>query len=471
MNRRSLGTKLLLLASFVSVVFILPAASLDTAIRIVRLSFISGDVQLDRRQGQGYERAIMNMPIVQGSRLWTRGPDALAEVEFEDGSALRLTPDSTVEFQQLSLRDSGEKVTEVELQSGTAYFDVRDQMGDFRVTSGGQQISVSHPARFRVFADQGQFKLAVYKGSLDVRSGENQVAVHNGETFTLNLSDPRQYNLSKNIAEGSYDDWNQQRESYTQSYGAASTYSTDSYNYGLSPAYSYGLADLSYYGNYFYAPGWGWMWQPYYAGTGWNPFMDGAWVWYPQFGYSWVSAYPWGWMPYHYGSWNFVPGYGWAWVPGSSWTLWKPLTPVGHAPPNWGPLRPPGAPPQPGTSGIVTVGRPWGPVNPPAASGAFAGRALLPGNGYQPATNRPVWGPPILNGGATANNGAIRFAPSTAAPSPTPAIRPVGPHPAPISRPAAPPARSQVGAASGASHSSSGGHAGGGWGGHGGGHR
>src|ERR1700739_1766678 len=109
MNRRSLGKTLLLLAILLSIVWVLPAAALDTNIPIVRLSYISGDVQLDRREGQGYERAIMNMPIVQGSRLWTRGEDALAEVEFEDGSTVRLTPDTAVEFQELSLRDSGEK--------------------------------------------------------------------------------------------------------------------------------------------------------------------------------------------------------------------------------------------------------------------------------------------------------------------------------------------------------------------------
>ena len=392
MNRRKVGNTLLLLVTVVCLVWVVPAAALDTNVRIVRLSYVSGDVQVNRPQGQEYERAIMNMPIIQGSRLWTRGEDALAEVEFEDGSAMRLTPGTAVEFSELSLRESGEKVSIMDIESGTAYFDVRSHMGDFRINFGGQQIAVTHPARFRVFGANGQFKVAVYKGELGVRSGDKRIEVRNGETFTLDVSGPSQYNLSKSIAEGSYDDWNQERERYTQSYTSASTYSADSYYGGFSSAYSYGLADLAYYGNYFYAPGWGWVWRPYYTGVAWNPFMDGAWMWYPQFGYMWVSPYPWGWMPYRYGAWNFVPGYGWCWMPGTTWNTWLPVTVVNHPPLNWVPVRPPVKPPQPG-AGIVAVGRTVGPVYPPGWTStgmSTAGTGLLPSRDHLPPLSNRV---------------------------------------------------------------------------------
>ncbi|HYN14630.1 MAG TPA: FecR family protein [Terriglobales bacterium] len=479
MNRRKLGKTLLLLATLLCLVWVVPAAALDTNVRIVRLSYASGDVQLDRRQGQGYERAIMNMPIIQGSRLWARGEDALAEVEFEDGSAMRLTPGTAVDFPELSLRESGEKVSSVDIESGTAYFDIRNRMGDFRVTFGGQQITVAHPARFRVFGDNGQFKVAVYKGDLGVRSGDNRIEVRSGETFALDVSDPGGYNLSKSIAEGSYDGWNQERERYTQSYTSASTYSADSYYNGFSPAYSYGLADLAYYGNYFNAPGWGWVWRPYYTGAAWNPFMDGSWMWYPQFGYMWVSPYPWGWMPYRYGAWNFVPGYGWCWMPGTTWNTWAPVTAVNRPPLNWVPVRPPAGPPRPGTPGIVAVGRTVGPVYPPGATHtAIPGTSLLP-------LNKGV----ITNSTIASPTAAVATPAAAANPAAKPAPPPARvhrdsdtarPRPAPSSRPSAPAAapRSQASPSSGGSHSwggehagasSAGGYAGGGS--HGGGHR
>jgi uncharacterized membrane protein YgcG len=463
MNCARAGKMLLLLASLLCLVSAFPAAALDSNVRIVRLSYTSGDVQLDRGEGQGHERAILNMPIVQGSRLWTRGDDALAEVEFEDGSTLRLTPGSTVEFQELSLRGSGEKVTSVDLRNGTAYLDVRNHMGDFRVTTGGQQISVAHPARFRVLSDQGQFKVADYKGNVDVRSGDHQIAIRSGETLTLDLSDPSHYNLAKNIAEGSYDDWNRERENYTQSYNSASTYSADSYYSGFSPAYSYGLADLAYYGNYFYAPGWGWMWRPYYAGAAWNPFMDGSWAWYPQFGYLWISPYPWGWMPYRYGAWNFVPGYGWCWMPATAWNNWLPVTAVNHPPLGWVPVRPPAVAPKPGTPSLVTVGRTSGIVYPPGAARPLPGSSLLSTGGTK-GSAIPSTAPPAIASSTTTAPGKPATAPAP------PAVRPHHdsgtPHspPAPSSHPSAPAAapRSQMSPATEGSHSWGGGeHAGG----------
>ena len=48
-----------------------PVTFADSHARIVRLSDIEGSVQIDRNTGQGFEKAIMNMPITQGMRLET----------------------------------------------------------------------------------------------------------------------------------------------------------------------------------------------------------------------------------------------------------------------------------------------------------------------------------------------------------------------------------------------------------------
>jgi len=114
---------------------------------------------------------------------------------------------------------------------------------------------------------------------------------------------------------------------------------------------------LNYYGSYSNVPGYGMMWQPYFAGVGWDPFVDGAWSWYPGFGYSFVSAYPWGWTPYHYGNWSFVPGFGWMWQPGG-WNSWG--TVPRYTPTTLARFRAP-VPPTAGTVRTVTVGN-GGPV-------------------------------------------------------------------------------------------------------------
>src|SRR5579863_2764013 len=74
-------------------------------VRIVRLSEVKGEVQVDRDTGRGFESAMANLPIVEKSRLQTG--TGFAEVEFEDNSTLRLAPDSLVEFSQLDRLQGG----------------------------------------------------------------------------------------------------------------------------------------------------------------------------------------------------------------------------------------------------------------------------------------------------------------------------------------------------------------------------
>src|SRR5882724_3230615 len=101
----------------------------DSQVRIVRLSSLDGDVQIDRNTGQGFEKAFLNLPITQGAKVQT-GSEGRAEVEFEDGSVVRLAPKTVVEFSQLALRDSGGKASNLKVQAGTVYVDFRGGKDD-----------------------------------------------------------------------------------------------------------------------------------------------------------------------------------------------------------------------------------------------------------------------------------------------------------------------------------------------------
>ncbi len=297
---------LLLLAVFVCGLFTISALA-DSQVRIVRLSDLDGDVQIDH--GTGYEKALRNLPITQGVKLWTKA-GGLAEVEFEDGSTVRLTPNTIVEFPQLLLHDSGIKVSAVAVNQGTTYFNIgKQKKDDFTVEFGDQHVNVKDAAAFRLERNDARAKISVTKGELEVQGPSGNTRVAKNQTLNVNLGEEQTYELAKGVAPDQYDKWNKQEGQFQRQYNYTNA-ATGSW------PYSYGLADLNYYGNYFYAPGWGLLWQPYYMGAGWDPFMNGAWSWCPGVGYTFVSGYPWGGMPYRYGNWAFVPGWGWAWQPG-----------------------------------------------------------------------------------------------------------------------------------------------------------
>lgn len=320
MFMRRVGHALLLGAL---IVLSLPAWA-DSSVRIVRLSYVDGHVQVNRGAGDGLERAILNLPVTSGMQLAT-GDDGSAEVEFEDGSTLRLVPNSTVDFTQLSLRDDGRRLSTIALRNGTAYLEASNKKDDFTITLDGQQITIARPARVRIARSDAGAKVAVFKGDVDVRGAGDPVRVKKDETFTLDLNDPSRYLLAKGVEPDSYDTWSQERDQYRETYAANHH---DSYN----SSYNYGWSDMNYFGNFSQFGSYGTLWRPYGVGSGWDPFADGAWVWYPGAGYMWVSAYPWGWMPYRYGQWIYVPGYGWCWRPTRYWNTWSAVPVIYGAP-------------------------------------------------------------------------------------------------------------------------------------------
>ncbi|HEX8924615.1 MAG TPA: hypothetical protein VF786_02425, partial [Terriglobales bacterium] len=87
MNARKFGFIVFFVCSV-----LLAAPLFASSPRIVRLSLVQGDVRLDRAAGSGIEQAILNSPVPEGARLVT-GNNGYAEVEFENGSTLRLASD------------------------------------------------------------------------------------------------------------------------------------------------------------------------------------------------------------------------------------------------------------------------------------------------------------------------------------------------------------------------------------------
>jgi FecR protein len=340
-------------AAATSLLLTVPALTLpafaDSQARVVRLSEVQGDVQVDRNAGQGLEKAFLNLPISQGVKLQT-GKDGRAEVEFEDGSTLRVTPETVITFPQLSLRDSGAKVSTVHLQEGSAYVNFAGSKDDeFTLTFAHEKLALAHSAHLRLEMGDADATLAVFNGEVQIQGDAGTVAVSKNHTAQFDLTDDDHYELAKSVEPDPFDQWDKEQNQYHQQY-ASNSYSS------YSP-YAYGTNDLNYYGSFSNVPGYGNVWQPYFAGAGWDPFMNGAWAFTPGFGYGWVSGYPWGWTPYHYGSWVYLPTSGWGWLPGGTWTGWS--TPrIVHPPANFLPPQPPSNP----GHGTVVVNRGPAPV-------------------------------------------------------------------------------------------------------------
>ena len=283
--------------------------SANSKVRIVRLSEVKGQVQLDRVTGKGFEGAMANLPLTEGSKLKTE--DGVAEVEFEDNSTVRLAQNSLVEFPRLELLPSGAKASAVNVLQGTVYVSLVNTKGnEFSVKFGPDTMNLPPDSHVRLQLTQTEATVAVMHGDALIEQPSGSTTVGKNKTATFNLAAQSPPEIAKNIVEQPLDKWDGDAVQYHKSYANASAF-------GGSP-YSYGINDLNYYGSFTSGCG-GSMWRPYFTNASWDPYGSGAWAYYPSAGYSWVSPYPWGWTPYHYGSWSFCQGIGWGWRPGGAW--------------------------------------------------------------------------------------------------------------------------------------------------------
>jgi len=78
--------------------------------------------------------------------------------------------------------------------------------------------------------------------------------------------------------------------------------------------------ELSPYGEWIYAPDYGYVWRPYFdRPDAFRPYSSGGNWALTEYGWTWISDYRWGWATFHYGRWYFDDFLGWMWIPGFEW--------------------------------------------------------------------------------------------------------------------------------------------------------
>jgi hypothetical protein len=317
------------------------------AARAVRLSSVDGQVQLVVGN-QAATAALANTPLFEGTQL-TTADDGRAEIQFEDGSVARLSPNSSLTLTTLKM-DGATPQTEILVNSGLAYVEFAGS-GKMTIRFGDAIATPTGSAVLRVNLDTPPGTLAAFSGNVHLERGPTvMIDLHGGESVALNSGDATKYNLAESIEPDSWDGWNSDRDQAlsaeaASSTGAASNLADNNGMAGPPPAEpgagqsagdeapgdqaanDVGGADmapntpawndLDANGSWYNVPGTGYIWSPYAAsGAGWDPYGCGRWQWTPQFGYIWVSCFNWGYLPYQFGAWNYYNGFGWGWAPG-----------------------------------------------------------------------------------------------------------------------------------------------------------
>jgi FecR protein len=297
--------------------FAATARAYDTrAPRAARLSYLQGSVTVVRMDS-GSDTAQLNMPLAEGQRVAT-GEDGQAEIEFEDGSLVRLTPNSAVSLDHLGADSGGNFQTQLSLVHGLVYAELRaSSKYTYQLSADGAVVSPVENATIRINLDEPPTVIAVLTGKAHVERSSSQDSgyradVHAGETLTADPFETSRYFLSQQIVQDSWDNWNEERDQAAADEAASRTTARDS----LEGDHAYGWSDLDANGSWYNVPGQGQVWQPTEAmNADFDPYGYGSWAWSGS-DYVWASGYNWGWTPFRCGNWSFWGGFGWGWAPG-----------------------------------------------------------------------------------------------------------------------------------------------------------
>jgi hypothetical protein len=295
-------------------------ADSTSATRAARLTLAQGTVTVTEANNSASVPAQANLPLLTGVQIAT-GDDGQAEIEFEDGSVVRLTPNTALSLDNLAIGSDGVFVTDLSLLHGLAYCELRaTPQYSFMLNAGGDILSPVENTTVRIAFDQPPATFSVLEGTAEIdrqaqAAAGYQTQVHTGETLQADPADPSRYFLTQDIAADSWDQWNESLDQQASTQSTGTTAVRDTY----AGADGYGWSDLDANGSWYDVPGEGPVWQPQVADidSGFDPYGNGAWVYYPATGYIWASGYSWGWTPYRCGSWSYYNGFGWGWAPGS----------------------------------------------------------------------------------------------------------------------------------------------------------
>ncbi len=295
-----------------------------------RMSYVNGDVFIQRAEDLGYEEGVVNLVLIQGDKIGAR--EGRTELHLGDGNYIRI--DRHTQIEMVKMPDRTQDVTGVHLLSGSLFLRINfiedNQLVEvhtpdasvYVLEEGLYYLSTlqSNPTEVKVF--EGSAEVAGEEGSL-LLEAEEKLLVSNGRF----VSQPTYFYPSM---DSSFAEWNRSRDAYYSRYVAGTHY--------LPEGMREYEAELAYAGDWRYHNRYGYVWIPQRISISWRPYLNGRWVWYPIIGWTWISYDPWGWCVFHYGRWHWSVSLGWYWIPtrrwGPAWVHWY------HGPDyiGWGPL-------------------------------------------------------------------------------------------------------------------------------------
>jgi len=302
-------------------IFSLSAANADEPVQytndtFARLSYINGNVYIQRATELDYEEGMVNMPVTGGDRLGTT--EGRAEIYMGRGKYLRLDQNTKMDF--LDLPGPQNDLTRIQVWRGNIFFSIMSLKKEkaIEIHTDDASFYVLEAGLYRIDVREEETEIYVYRGLLEAAGETGSVLIREAQRLEAIdghfLGRPSGFAA---IAEDSFDRWSELRDHEVRKRMAQSYLPEEMEDFEY---------ELASYGEWTYIFPYGYVWVPGGIAADWRPYLHGRWMWFPVCGWTWLPYEPWGWATVHFGRWHWGIGLGWYWIPipgwGPGWVHW-----------------------------------------------------------------------------------------------------------------------------------------------------
>ena len=175
---------------------------------MARFSYLSGSVTWHYGDDASWANASRNMPLREGAQIWT-SDSSRAEIQFDDGSRLRLDSNTLITLQTLYSDDKGE-YTELTLINGSAHMHLKTRYSIYQMNTPYASLKAAGPGRVRVSAgDVCEFEQ--FYGTSTIEGNGGSVTLLQGQALYLNDANSS-FTVAALPAPDSWDAWNGARD-------------------------------------------------------------------------------------------------------------------------------------------------------------------------------------------------------------------------------------------------------------------
>ncbi len=308
---------LILLIIFLSFMFLWGEEGNYSNNSYARLSFLTGNIFVQRSADLGYEEGVVNMPLAAGDRLGTT--DGRAEIYLGNSNYIRLDENTKIDL--IRMPQGRDELTEIQLWAGSLYLSAGSlsREKDIVIHTPDSSVYILERGLYRIDVWEGEdTEIFVFKGVVEAAGANDSLLLQDAQrvkairgNFT---SRPASFMAA---AEDSFDRWNEDRDNQVRRNYARDYLPQELNDFGY---------ELEMYGEWAYVPPYGRVWVPGGIDRHWRPYYHGRWIWLIGAGWTWLPYEPWGWVTCHYGRWHWSVHAGWYWIPtrfwGPAWVHW-----------------------------------------------------------------------------------------------------------------------------------------------------